>query len=139
MANVSLEPVRQCVYRIVAAQTRTSDRELLRQFAEQGDEVDGLRVKLQPLGVVTGLPLDLDGEPLAGGRIIGSVDAGQLNITKGWLGFFHAEANKDGRFRVEVIPGVRVGPTWSPAGSERATGYLTRSFSRQLKFATSAT
>jgi RNA polymerase sigma factor (sigma-70 family) len=38
MASVSLEPVRQSVYRIVAAATQTTDRELLRRFAEQHDE-----------------------------------------------------------------------------------------------------
>src|SRR5439155_1746659 len=73
----------------------------------KGDEPDGFTVKLQPMGVITGRLLDLDGEPLAG-SLIGRVEEGQFGIKRGWYGFFWGSAGKDGRFRAEVIPGVKV-------------------------------
>jgi RNA polymerase sigma factor (sigma-70 family) len=75
----------------------------------KGDKVEGLTVKLQRLGVITGRLLDPDGEPLAGRHLSGYVEDGQLNIRHGWAGFFRVTADKDGRFRAEVIPGVKVG------------------------------
>jgi RNA polymerase sigma factor (sigma-70 family) len=74
----------------------------------KGDRTEGLTVKLKPLGVITGRVLDLDGVPLAG-YLTGCVEDGQLQIKRGWAGFFWASADKDGRFRAEVIPGVGVG------------------------------
>jgi hypothetical protein len=75
----------------------------------KGDRTDAVTVKLQPLGAVTGRLLDLDGAPLARGNLMGRFEDGQLNVKSGWLGFFWATAGKDGRFRAEVIPGIRVG------------------------------
>jgi RNA polymerase sigma factor (sigma-70 family) len=75
----------------------------------KGDRTEGVTVKLLRLGTITGRLLDLDGEPLAGRRLVGYVEDGQLNIKRGWAGFFGASADKDGRFRAEVIAGVKVG------------------------------
>jgi hypothetical protein len=73
------------------------------------DKTEGVTVKLQPLGVITGRLLDLDGEPLAGSSLLGYVEDGQPGIERGWYNFFSATAGKDGRFRAEVVPGVKVG------------------------------
>jgi hypothetical protein len=75
----------------------------------KGDSTDSVTVKLQPLGAVTGRLLDLDGVPVARGGLMGYFEDGQLNIKRGWGGFFWATAGKDGRFRAEVFPGIRVG------------------------------
>jgi RNA polymerase sigma factor (sigma-70 family) len=82
----------------------------------KGDEKEVV-VKLQPLATITGRLLDLDGEPLAGHYLSGYFEDGQLNLKRGWAGFFGATTDKDGRFRATVIPGVQVGAYFSVSPS----------------------
>jgi RNA polymerase sigma factor (sigma-70 family) len=72
------------------------------------DKTEGVTIKLQPCGVVTGRVLDLDGLPIAKATVSGYIEGGQYNLKHGWGGFFFTQAEKDGRFRVAVISGVQV-------------------------------
>jgi hypothetical protein len=84
------------------------------------DKVEGVTVKLQRLGVITGRLLDQDGVPAVKGSVMGQFESGQLGVKEGWGGFFWASIDKDGRFRAEVIPGVKVGAYfWPRPGSRR--------------------
>jgi RNA polymerase sigma factor (sigma-70 family) len=74
----------------------------------KGDRTDGLTIQLQPLAVITGRLLDPDDVPLAGREVSGYLENGQLNVRHGWFGFFRATTDNNGRFRAEVIPGVKV-------------------------------
>jgi RNA polymerase sigma factor (sigma-70 family) len=83
----------------------------------KGDKVEGVTVTLQPYGALTGRLVDADGAPLAGYQVHGRLDGNQLGFRLGWLGFFHATADKAGRFRAEFLAGVRVsGPVTTEKG-----------------------
>jgi RNA polymerase sigma factor (sigma-70 family) len=75
----------------------------------KGDKVEAVTVTLQPYGALTGRFVDADGGPLAGYQVHGRLEGNQLGFKLGQLGFFHATADKAGRFRAEFLAGVRVG------------------------------
>jgi hypothetical protein len=104
MAKALLEPVWQSVVRIVAGATRESDRELL----PGGISHPGAKGRANGLARVRGwlvapyrLPDRLQG-PLRRDR-----DGGQYNTNESLGGIVYPTTDKAGRFRAEVIPGVR--------------------------------
>jgi hypothetical protein len=84
----------------------------------KGDKVDERKINLQPYAVLTGRLLDPDGAPLAGRPVGGHLDRNQLGLTHGWIDFFLAKTDSNGRFRVAVMAGVRLNGYLS-AGSGR--------------------
>ena len=75
----------------------------------KGGEVKDAVVRLQPLATLTGRLLDADGRPVVGVSLAGFLEAGQLNLDTPWGGLFSAPLDKQGRFHVVVLPGVRMG------------------------------
>jgi protocatechuate 3,4-dioxygenase beta subunit len=76
----------------------------------KGDEPDGFTLKLRPTATVTGRVVTEDGEPVRHAGIHGRIEAGQLNMTYPWNGFFWSRTDADGRFRIEgLLAGVKVG------------------------------
>jgi RNA polymerase sigma factor (sigma-70 family) len=76
------------------------------------DKTEGLTIKLHPCGTVTGRVLDLDGLPIAKATVSGYIEGGQYNLKHGWGGFFWTQADKNGRFRIAIIPGVQVSASY---------------------------
>jgi RNA polymerase sigma factor (sigma-70 family) len=89
------------------------DRKLGVMVMLKGDKTEGITVKLQPMGVITGRLLDPDSVPVAEGALMGTFESGQFGVKEGWSGFFWASVEKEGRFRASVIPGVQVGAYFS--------------------------
>ncbi len=76
----------------------------------KGDEPEGFTVQLQPGATVTGRFVTEDGEPVRNAQIQGWIEAGQLNLTRKWNGFFWAEVDEKGRFEITgLLPGIRLG------------------------------
>jgi RNA polymerase sigma factor (sigma-70 family) len=93
--------------RIVAFAHR--DRKLVGYVRMRGDEVEPVKVKLQPSGAVTGRALDDEGNPLAGVEV--RIHYREDNLR--WLfelALPSVHTDRDGRFRVEgLFPGVPFG------------------------------
>jgi hypothetical protein len=86
------------------------EKKLAAAVLVKADEPEGFTVRLQPAAAITGRLIDEDGIPLAGIRIMGQIQSGQLNLRFGWGGFFGGQTDQDGRFRIEdLIPGVKIG------------------------------
>jgi protocatechuate 3,4-dioxygenase beta subunit len=76
----------------------------------KGDEPEGFTLKLKPTATVTGRVVAEDGEPVRNADIHGRIEAGQLNITQSWNGFFWSRTDGEGRFQIEgLLAGVKVG------------------------------
>jgi protocatechuate 3,4-dioxygenase beta subunit len=76
----------------------------------KGDEAEGFTVKLKPTATITGRVLTEKGEPIRKTYIQGSLEAGQLNMTRDWNGFFTGRTDAEGRFKIEgLLPGVKLG------------------------------
>jgi RNA polymerase sigma factor (sigma-70 family) len=76
----------------------------------KGDEGAGFTVNLEPTATVTGRVVTEDGEPVGSTDIHGRLEAGQLNMTQNWNGFFWGRTDADGRFKIEgLLPGVKLG------------------------------
>jgi protocatechuate 3,4-dioxygenase beta subunit len=75
-----------------------------------GDEPAGFTVKLKPTATITGRLVTEKGEPIPNSYIAGHLEAGQLNLTRDWNGFFYWRTDPDGRFKVEgLLAGVKLG------------------------------
>ena len=74
-----------------------------------GNEPKNFVVRLQPLATLSGCLRDSDGQPMGGVRLLGVVEAGQLNLGESWGSTFEATTDKQGRFRVGLIAGVKWG------------------------------
>jgi RNA polymerase sigma factor (sigma-70 family) len=90
----------------------------------KGDEPEGFTLTLKPTATVTGRLVTEDGEPVAKADIRGRLEAGQLNLTLPYNGFFWGgTTGADGRFKIEgLFAGVRIG-AWTDSGTvfERLT------------------
>jgi RNA polymerase sigma factor (sigma-70 family) len=76
----------------------------------KGNEAEGFTLKLKPTATITGRLVTEDGEPIRNGFIDGRLEAGQLNMTQGWNGFFWSQTGGDGRFKIEgLLPEVKLG------------------------------
>jgi RNA polymerase sigma factor (sigma-70 family) len=84
----------------------------------KGDEPEGFSVKLKPTATVTGRLVTPDGEPVGKVGIHGRLEAGQLNMTYPWNGFFFGSpTDADGRFKIEgLLAGVKLG-AWVDSGT----------------------
>jgi RNA polymerase sigma factor (sigma-70 family) len=83
----------------------------------KGDEPEGFPLKLKPTATVTGRVVTEDGEPVRKAGILGRIEAGQLNMTYPWNGFFWAQTDAEGRFKIEgLLAEVKVGAS-VPAGN----------------------
>jgi protocatechuate 3,4-dioxygenase beta subunit len=75
-----------------------------------GDEPEGFTVRLKPAATITGRVLTEKGEPIRNTYIGGCLEAGQLNMTRDWNGFFSGRTDAEGRFKIEgLLPGVKLG------------------------------
>jgi RNA polymerase sigma factor (sigma-70 family) len=85
------------------------ERKLAAVVLLKGDEPDGFTVKLTPSAKVIGRLVNEDGEPIRNADITGRIEPGQLNLTRGWIGFFSARTDRDGRFNVDgLCPGCKL-------------------------------
>jgi hypothetical protein len=76
----------------------------------KGDEPEGFTLRLKPTATVTGRAVTEDGEPVRNADIHGRLEAGQLNMTYPWNGFFWSRTDADGRFKIEgLLAEVKVG------------------------------
>jgi hypothetical protein len=73
----------------------------------RGDEPKGFTVRLQPYATLTGRVINDEGQPVAGLRLGGVLRAPGTYIER-WFGYVEGKTDKDGRFRLGVIPGVNV-------------------------------
>jgi hypothetical protein len=76
---------------------------------KDNNKLKDVEIKLQPYGVLTGRLLDSDGLPRSKVDLMGYLEDGQLNLKRGWGGIFHADTDKEGKFRAEYLPGVKIG------------------------------
>jgi RNA polymerase sigma factor (sigma-70 family) len=91
----------------------------------RGDRTDEVTVKLQPYGTLLGRLVDTDGTPLAGWRVSGIVEANQFGFDRGWVGFFQPTTDKDGKFHIDFLAGLRLG-----ASARSAKGRIARAFEK---------
>jgi RNA polymerase sigma factor (sigma-70 family) len=76
----------------------------------KGDEPAGFTVKLKPTATLTGRLVTEKGEPVRNAFIQGRLEAGQLNLTRDWSGFFYWRTDADGRFKIEgLLARVKLG------------------------------
>jgi RNA polymerase sigma factor (sigma-70 family) len=75
----------------------------------RGDEKKPIQVRLRPCGAVVGRILDADGDPRPGLRLSVSVDGGQFGRDQpiGDNSRPPVTTDKEGRFRIDLIPGVK--------------------------------
>lgn len=126
-----LETAEFIVKGLVPGRNRTllfvhEQRELGAQVVVTGDETAPLTVRMKPTGTVTGRFVDKRGDPLAGIIVRLSPQRGATVIGTS-LGSWHAETNKDGRFRIDgLIAGaayhVEARPMQQPGPSLFVTG-----------------
>jgi hypothetical protein len=76
----------------------------------KGDEAEGFTVKLQPTATVIGRLVTEAGVPIRNFYIGGRLEAGQLNMTRPWNGFFWGgPTDAEGRFKIEgLLAGVKL-------------------------------
>jgi hypothetical protein len=75
----------------------------------KGDEPAAVSVKLAPTSTIVGRLVSEDGEPIHNAEITGRLESGQLNLSRGWSGFFTATTDRDGRFRIDgICPGCKL-------------------------------
>jgi RNA polymerase sigma factor (sigma-70 family) len=79
-------------------------RELAGAMWVRGDETGPIVLRLQPWGVITGRALDEEGEPLTNLDLV-AFQIGESEPERGFL-FKEYRIDRDGRFRVEVVPGL---------------------------------
>ena len=75
----------------------------------KGDEAEGFPVKLKAGAAVTGRLVTTKGEAVPNARIRGNLEAGQLNMTDAFRGFFWESTDGEGRFKIEgLLPEVKL-------------------------------
>jgi RNA polymerase sigma factor (sigma-70 family) len=76
----------------------------------KGDEPAGFTVKMKPTATIKGRIVTEQGEPVRNTDIHGHLEAGQLNMTRDWNGFFWGRTDAEGRFKIEgLLAGVKLG------------------------------
>jgi hypothetical protein len=76
----------------------------------KGNEAEGFTVKLKPAATIAGRIVNDKGDPVGNAFIAGHLEAGQLNLTRTWNGFFYFRTDAEGRFKVEgLLAGVALG------------------------------
>jgi hypothetical protein len=89
------------------------ERNLTAAVILKGDEPEGFTVRLKPTATITGRVLTEKGEPIRNTYIHGSLEAGQLNMTRDWDGFFSGRTGAEGRFRIAgLLAGVKLGASY---------------------------